>query len=62
MLIGGYSGSFLAAKFSYLTKDYNYFMGFGGMRYMVIEYTDAEWEQYVESHNGDLTEEYKKSE
>ncbi len=62
MLIGGYTGSLLAPKFSHLTKDYNYFMGFGGMRYMVVEHTDAEWEAFIESHNGDLTEEYKKSE
>ena len=29
---------------------------------MVVEYTDAEWTAYVESMNGDLSTEYKKSE
>ena len=62
MLIGDYSGSFLGAKFSYFTEDYNTFMGFGGIRYMNVEYTDAEWVEFVKANNGDLTNEYKKSE
>ncbi len=62
MLIGDYGGSFLGAKFSYITEDYNTFMGFGGIRYMVINYNDAEWAEYVQSNNNDLTSEYKKSE
>jgi hypothetical protein len=37
-------------------------MGFGGMRYMVVNYTDAEWTAFVSANNGDLTNEYKKSE
>ena len=62
MLIGDYSGSLLGAKFSQFSKDYNTFMGFGGIRYMVVEYTDAEWVEFVAANNGDLTEEYKKTE
>ena len=62
MLIGEYNGSLLGAKFSYFSKDYNTFMGFGGIRYMVVEYTDAEWDEFVKSNNNDLTNEYKKSE
>lgn len=62
MLIGDYSGSLLGAKFSQFSKDYNTFMGFGGIRYMIVNYTDAEWDQYVDANNGDLTEEYKKTE
>ena len=62
MLIGDYSGSFLGAKFSYFSEDYNTFMGFGGIRYMNVEYTDAEWVEFVKANNGDLTNEYKKSE
>ena len=62
MLIGDYSGSFLGAKFSYFSKDYNTFLGFGGIRYMVVEYTDAEWVAFRNANNGDLTNEYKKSE
>ena len=62
MLIGDYSGSFLGAKFSNFAEDYNTFMGYGGLRYMVVEYTDAEWAAFVAANNNDLTEEYKKSE
>ena len=62
MLIGDYSGSFLGAKFSQLTDEYNTFMGYGGLRYMIVEYTDAEWEQFVNDNGGNLEAEYKKSE
>jgi len=61
-LIGEFSGSFLSAKFSNFSEDYNTFMGFGGLRYMVVNYTDAEWTDFVASNNNDLTEEYKKTE
>ena len=62
MLIGDAGGSFLGAQFSYVNYDYNTFMGYGGMRYMIVEYTDFEWNQFVKSNNNDLTNEYKKSE
>ena len=60
MLIGEYSGSLLSPKFSQGSYDYNTFMGFGGMRYLVVNYTDAEWADYVKANNNDLTSEYKK--
>ena len=62
MLIADGGGSFLGAKFSYFSEDEHTFMGFGGLRYIVVNYTDAEWQDYVEQHNGDLSSEYKKSE
>ena len=62
MLIGDYSGSFLGAKFSNFSEDYNTFMGYGGLRYMVVEYTDTEWAQFVAANNNDLEAEYKKTE
>ena len=63
MLIGDYSGSFLGAKFSqFYTDSYNTFMGFGGIRYMEVNYTDAEWAEFVAANNNDLTAEYKKTE
>ena len=61
MLIGEYNGSLLSPKFSYGSYDYNTFMGFGGMRYLVVNYTDAEWAAYVKANNNDLTAEYKKA-
>ena len=62
MLIADSGGSFLGAKFSYFTEEENYFMGFGGLRYIEVNYTDAEWEAYVDQNNNDLSSEYKKSE
>ena len=62
MLIASSGGNFLGAKFSNITDVENVFMSFGGLRYIEVNYTDAEWTEYVAAHNNDLTEEYKKSE
>ena len=50
------------AKFSSISEDYNTFMGYGGIRYYIVNYTDAEWDTFVSANNGDLTNEYKKAE
>ena len=62
MLIADAGGSFLGAKFNQFQKEYHTFMGFGGIRYMEVAYTDAEWLAFVDANNGDLSTEYKKSE
>lgn len=62
MLIGEYSGELQSPKFSQISYDYNTFMGYGGMRYLEVNYTDAEWTEYVKAHSNDLTAEYKKAE
>ena len=62
MLIADGGGSFLGAKFSYFSEDEHTFMGFGGLRYIEVNYTDAEWAEYVAANNNDLSAEYKKSE
>ena len=62
MLIGEYSGELQSPKFSQISYDYNTFMSYGGMRYLEVNYTDAEWTAYVKAHNNDLTAEYKKAE
>ncbi len=62
MLIGDYSGSFLSAKFDYITSDYNTFMGLGGLRYVEVKYTTSEWAEFVAQNNNDLSAEYKKTE
>jgi len=62
MLIADSGGSFLGAKFAYFSDVENVFMGFGGMRYMEVKYTDAEWDEYVKANDNNLAEEYKKSE
>lgn len=62
MLIADSGGSFLGAKFAYFSDEENVFMGFGGIRYMEVKYTDAEWAEFVKANKNDLSEEYKKSE
>lgn len=62
MIIASSGGSFLGKKFSYISDVENVFMNFGGYRYLEVNYTDAEWTEYVKTQNNDLTEEYKKSE
>ena len=49
------------AKWSYLTDEYNIFMGFGGYRYMTRNYSDEEWVNFVNENSGDLSTEYKKT-
>ena len=62
MLIGDAGGSFLGAKFSHFSEEYNTFMGFGGMRYLEVNYNDGEWAEFLTKYNNDLTEFYKQSE
>lgn len=62
MLISESGGSFLGAKFSYISEEENTFMGFGGIQYMEVNYTDEEWTEFVAANNNDLSSEYKKSE
>ena len=62
MLIADGGGSFLGAKFRYFSEDEHTFMGFGGLRYIEVVYTDAEWAEFVAANNNDLSAEYKKSE
>ena len=62
MLIADGGGSFLGAKFSYFSEDEHTFMGFGGLRYMEVNYNNAEWEEFVSDNNNNLEAEYKKSE
>ena len=55
MIIAESGGNFLGAKFSYITDVENVFMAFGGIRYMEVNYTDAEWTAYVAEQGGQLT-------
>ncbi len=56
-----YSATVYGAKFSNASEEYNIFMGFGGFRYMIVNYTDSEWSDFVKSQNNDLSTEYKKT-
>ena len=41
-------------QINYYTEDYIFGMGFGGMKYYTFNYSDAEWDAYVASNNGEL--------
>lgn len=58
--VRGFTASLHTAKSSYVVSSENVMMGFGGIKYMSYNYTDAEWDKFVASHNGDLREFYKK--
>jgi len=47
--------SLLSYKNSYYTEDYNIMYGFGGMRLMNYNYTDAEWDAFVADQGGTLS-------
>ena len=46
--------SMLSYKVSYYTENYSIMYGFGGLRLMRYNYTDAEWADYVKSVNNKL--------
>ena len=56
-----YSATVTGAKFSYITDEYNIFMGFGGIRYMFANYNDGEWAKFVSDNGNNLSTEYKKT-
>ena len=39
-----FSAGLLSYKVEYITREYNTFMGYGGIRYMTYNFVDAEWE------------------
>ena len=56
-----YSAVLYGAKFSNITDEYNIFMGFGGYRYMIVNYTDSEWTSFVSSQGGNLESLYRQT-
>ena len=49
-----FGASLISFKVDYVTYDYNTFLGYGGVRYMTYNYTDAEWAEYCEEQNNQL--------
>ncbi len=47
-----FSASLMSYKTDYVTYEYNTFMGYGGLKYMTYNYTDAEWEEEIADNNG----------
>ena len=48
------SCSMLSYKMSYYTENYSIMYGFGGIRLLNYNYTDAEWAEFVAENNGQI--------
>jgi hypothetical protein len=48
------TASLLGYQVNYGSEKFVFGLGYGGIKYMTHNYTDAEWEAYVESHNGEI--------
>ena len=53
-LYNNFSASMLSYKVDYISYEYNTFMGYGGIKYMHYNYTDAEWAATVAAEGGEL--------
>ena len=53
-LSGDASAQIKGQQIEYMTEDYIYGLGFGGVRYMQYNYSDAEWDAYVAENGGKL--------
>ena len=54
-LAGMTNVSLLSYQVDYYTEDYNLMYGFGGLRLMTFNYSDAEWAEYVAEEGGTLS-------
>ncbi len=50
-LYNNFTAQLNSYKIDYVTPDYNTFMGYGGIRYLKYNYTDAEWAAVKDSFN-----------
>lgn len=48
------SATLVGQQVQYHSDEYIYGVGFGGLRYMTFNYSDAEWAEYVASQGGEL--------
>ncbi|MFA6889674.1 MAG: ABC transporter substrate-binding protein, partial [Bacilli bacterium] len=53
-LYNNFGASLISYKVEYGTYTYNTFMGYGGIRYMTYNYTDAKWTKLVSDNNGNI--------
>lgn len=49
-----FGASLLSYKLDYITRSYNTFMGYGGLKYATYKYTDEEWANAVFEQGGEL--------
>ena len=55
----GYGASLRAAKWHFISDEYNVMLGYGGLQYRQFDYTDEEWTAFVQQQGGDLRDFYK---
>ena len=48
------SASLRGMQINYKTEEYIFGMGFGGVKYYTYNYSDAEWDAFVQQNNGTL--------
>ncbi len=53
-LYNSYSASLISYKVDYVSRDYNTFMGYGGIEYTKFNYSDADWAEHVSSLGGTI--------
>ena len=53
-LYNEFSASLISYKVDYVTYEYNTFLGYGGIRYMTYNFSDAAWEAEVAANNGEF--------
>jgi len=53
-LSGDSSAQLVGQQVQFHSDEYMYGVGFGGLKYMTFNYSDAEWADYVASQNGEL--------
>ncbi len=53
-MYNSFAASLLSFKIDYISYDYNTFMGYGGLKYMIYNFTDEEWAEEVEAQGGQL--------
>ena len=54
-LTNSFGATLMSYKHEYITREYNTFMGYGGLRYMYYNYNDEDWTEYVEKNGLDYT-------
>ena len=50
-----FGATLMSYKHEYITREYNTFMGYGGLRYMTYNYNDEDWTEYVAKNGLDYT-------
>ena len=53
-IVNSYTASLISYKWDYISRDYNTFMGYGGIRNIKYNYDDEAWAKVVADNNGKI--------